>query len=100
MNHPKGSLPIFRIQCKTGDMAGAWLWTITAFKAGMPVQSPSWGGILQNLNQYTFHAQFVLDESSALKPVSRGRAEGFVRILTTMGIDAEIVTVRPPRRGS
>jgi hypothetical protein len=60
-------------------------------KGGVLTVPFNWSGILRNSNQYTFHPRFLHDESAAFKVHSQEVAEGFVRVLASSGIDAEIV---------
>jgi hypothetical protein len=45
----------------------------------------------QHQDQYTFHPQFLPEESSALRALSREMADAYVNILASKGIDAEVV---------
>jgi len=91
-------LSTFRIRCKSGDMIGAWLWKMSVSKGGMRMVPFNWEGILQDFSQYTFHPKFLQDESAAYRTVSRVVAEGFVRVLASVAIDAEIVAEQPKQR--
>jgi hypothetical protein len=92
--------PILRIRCRSGEQAGTWLWALGVSKGGVLLQSPNWSGILQDPTQYAFHPQFVRAESAAFRPKSRAVAAKYLRVLAAMGIEAEIVEVRPQGKPS
>ncbi|MGA7316487.1 MAG: hypothetical protein WBX22_21235 [Silvibacterium sp.] len=89
---------ILRIRCKSGNRAGMWLWTMSVSKEGLPIQSPNWRGIFQNPKQFTFQPEFVSNESAAFRPITKNVAEGCLRVLAGIGIDAEILAA--PARSS
>jgi hypothetical protein len=80
-----------RIRVTSGENAGMWLWPMSVSKGGLPMRVTNWPGVLQNPKQYSFAAQFQPDKSAAFRPFSREIADGYLRVLKTLGIDAEIV---------
>jgi hypothetical protein len=96
MNNQNMLPPIIRIRCVSGEQAGTWLWSMSVSRGGMPFQVIDWNTVLSRPEQYQFHPTFVETESAAFRPVSIAVAEGYVRALKLVGIDAEIVTAPPP----
>jgi hypothetical protein len=89
--HPKLP-PALRIRVRSGPLVGKWLWAMAVSKGGLlPLQVTNWANVLQHTNKYVFKPEFVNDRSAAFRPVSPQIAEGFLNVLKTLGIDAEVV---------
>ncbi len=67
-----------------------WLSNMHVLSGGQRVDSPTWATILQHPDTYTFHPEFLPEESAAYKIVSREIAERLVRVLAKCGVDAEV----------
>jgi hypothetical protein len=83
--------PVYRIRCAHGKPAGMWLSNMHVLSNGQRVNSPTWTAILQHAEAFTFHPEFLPEESAAYKMISRDVAEGLARVLSKSGIDAEVV---------
>ena len=90
MDHHNEITGALRIRCKDRIMAEAWLCEMHVSKHGLGTTPINWAGILRNSTQYKFHPRFSLDESVAYKIFSKDIAQGFARILLTMGMNVEI----------
>ena len=85
------SQPVYRIRRTSGESLEMWLSNMHVLSGGQRVDSPTWAAILQRPDTYTFHPEFLSEESAAYKIISRDTAEGIVRLLAISGIDAEVV---------
>jgi hypothetical protein len=73
-----------------------WLSNIHVLGGGQRIDSPTWAAILEHPDTYTFHPEFLSEESVAYKMISRDIAERIVRVLANCGIDAEVIEKRMP----
>jgi hypothetical protein len=82
--------PRFRVRCKSGDLAGAWLSAMDIYDRGMRVEPLNMVATLQDPTRFTFRPSFIPIESAAYKILNREVADGVVRVLALQGIDAEV----------
>lgn len=81
----------YRIRRIGGKSPEMWLSNMHVLRGGNRIDSPTWAAILQHPDAYTFHPEFLPDESAAYRMISRDIAEELVRVLAKFGIDAEVL---------
>jgi len=64
---------------------------MTVSQDGQAFRVVNWSGVLQQPRRYTFHPQFVHEESAAFRAISKEVADAYVGVLASMEIDAEVV---------
>jgi len=67
-------------------------------KRGLIIENPNWDNIFSHEFRYSFHPHFVTNESAALQMYDREIAAAFLRVLESLGIDAEVFETPPPFR--
>jgi hypothetical protein len=82
---------LYRVRGKSGTHEGMWLWAMSVSENGLPISSPNWPIILQRPSGYRFRADFRAEESAAMSIFTKEVAEGYVRVLASQGIDAEVI---------
>jgi hypothetical protein len=94
MNDLSEQVPtLFRIQCVSGDLAGAWLWTFRVGKRGVNYKVHDWAEVEQHQLLYTFYPNFLADESAAMKIPTLDEAQVMQRLIKRLGIETEIKPV-------
>ena len=92
----KPAFPPIRIRVGSGELAGQWLESLGVSEGGVRVLPIIMGSVLKQSTRFTFHPLFTRDERAAYKLCGLGTVDGYVRVLGSMGIDAEIVIGTAP----
>lgn len=82
---------VLRIRVKSGQFAGQWLKNLRVSRGGVPIRPLDMGHLLKHPTQYKCHPIFTEDEFEAYTAFAFEVAEGYVEVLNSVGIDAELV---------